>query len=113
MQESFSDGIYKKYDDCECMVYRIEITEEQHQVLTNEIKNFIEVRESFKYNFLGLFAAALNISLKRKKYYFCSQFVSELLIKSKVLNNLNSPEIIRPTDLMDIETKEEIFKGFV
>jgi len=111
-QESISGGVYSKYKNCECLVYRIQITEDQHAILVNEISKFIASRKSFKYNFLGLFAAALNIPFKRKKYYFCSQFVSELLIKINILNSPSVPELIRPTDLLSIGTKEEIFEGF-
>ncbi|MGI6555127.1 MAG: hypothetical protein ACOX2P_07170 [Bacillota bacterium] len=110
--ESFRGGVYTKYPDCECIVYRIKITEQQHATLVNEISGFLASRKLFKYNFLGLFAAALNIPLKRKKHYFCSQFVSELLIKIDVLNSQNEPELIRPTDLLEIEPKEQVFKGY-
>ncbi len=111
-QESLCGGIYKKNRDSECIVYRIKITEEQHNTLVNEIGKFVAYRESFRYNFLGLFAAGMNIQIKRKKHYFCSQFVSELLIKINILNDENFPELIRPTDLLSIETKEKVFEGF-
>ncbi|MFZ5967302.1 MAG: hypothetical protein ACOYVK_09025 [Bacillota bacterium] len=113
VQESFMAGVYKKNRDCECVVYRVKISEEQYDILVREIAKFLASHKSFKYNFLGLFAAGMNIPVKRKKYYFCSQFVSELLIKSNVLNSQSPPEMIRPTDLLGIETKEEVFKGFV
>ena len=113
VEENFTRGVYTKSRNCECIVYRIKITEEQHRLLESEISSFLAHQESFKYNFLGLFTAGMNIKLKREKHYFCSQFVSELLIKINVLNDNNSPEMIRPTDLLTIETKEEIFQGFV
>ncbi len=113
VQENLGDGVYKKSRDCECVVYKLSVTKEQHQILVNELSKFLASHGSFKYNFLGLFAAKMNIPFKRKNYYFCSQFVSELLIKINVLNVQSPPEMIKPTDLLDIEIKEEVFKGFV
>lgn len=113
VEESFSTGVYKKNRNCECIVYRIKITAEQHQLLEEEINAFLAKQESLRYNFIGLFTAGMKIKLKRERYYFCSQFVSELLIKINVLNDNNPPEMIRPTDLLTIETKEIVYQGFV
>lgn len=111
-EESFRTGIYLKNRNCECLVYRIKITEEQYVVLANEISKFLSSSRSLHYNFLGLFTAALKIPLKRKNYYFCSQFVSELLIKINVLDCSNIPELIKPTDLLHMVAKEKVFEGF-
>jgi len=113
VEESFSTGVFKKNKNCECIVYRIKISEEQYKLLIKEISTFLEEQESFKYNFIGLITAGMNIKLKREKHYFCSQFVSELLIKANIINYNNPPEITRTTDLLTIETKEEVYKGFV
>jgi hypothetical protein len=110
-QESFRTGIYIKNQNCECLVYRIQITEDQYAVLMNEISKFLSSSMSFRYNFIGLFTAAFNIPLKRKNYYFCSQFVSELLIKINVLDSSITPELIKPTDLLRLDAKEKVFEG--
>jgi len=112
-QENLSEGVFKKNRNCECVVYRIGITEEQHQLLVTELERFIASKEYYRYNLLGLFTAKMNVPFKRHRYYFCSQFVSELLVKSHILQLEHSPELIKPTDLLNIEGKEEVFKGFV
>lgn len=112
VRENFNKGVFVRYNNCECLVYRIKITELQHAVLINEISRFIASDESYRYNFLGLFTAAMKIPVKREKHYFCSQFVSELLIKINLLQNTFPPELIKPMDLFHIEGKEEIFEGF-
>lgn len=112
VEENFRFGVFKKYRDCECIVYRLKVTQQQYDTLVNELARFLAFRDSYRYNFLGLFTAGMKISLRREKYYFCSQFVSELLIKSNILRSQSSPEFIRPTDLLNIETKEKVFEGF-
>ncbi|AFL99444.1 hypothetical protein Desde_1011 [Desulfitobacterium dehalogenans ATCC 51507] len=112
IRENFNKGVFLKQSNCECIVYRIKINEIQHAMLINEISRFIASDRSFRYNFLGLFTAAMNIPMRRENYYFCSQFVSELLIKINLLQNSFPPELIKPMDLYHIEGKEEIYKGF-
>jgi len=112
VEENFSFGIFKKNRNCECIVYRIGVTQQQYDTLFDELQRFLTFRESYRYNFFGLFTAGMRVSLKRERYYFCSQFVSELLIKSGVISISRPPELIRPTDLLSIETKEKIFEGF-
>ncbi|HZX46038.1 MAG TPA: hypothetical protein VFF83_02085 [Clostridia bacterium] len=113
VEENFNFGVFKKNRNCECIVYRIGVTQQQYDTLLNELINFLELRESYRYNFFGLFTAGMGVLLKREKYYFCSQFVSELLIKSGIISINRPPELIRPTDLLGIETKEKVFEGFV
>ncbi len=111
VQENLYEGVFKKFSACECAVYRLKITEQQYSALSDEILRFMVNRDCYKYNFLGLFAAGMNVPLKRRNRYFCSQFVSELLIRSCILTSQNPPELVRPTDLLQIESKEKIFEG--
>ena len=51
--------------------------------------------------------------MKRKYRYFCSQFISEILINSNVFKSQKAPELISVKELLAIENKEMIYKGFV
>lgn len=114
VEENIRTGIYKISKDPECIVYRIKITEDQYNMLWKELQEYSNCSKLLRYNFIGLIAAGVNVPLKRKKHYFCSQFVSQLLIKIDVLNVEKPPELIRPTDLfIHIKEKEEIFRGYV
>ncbi|MGI6704334.1 MAG: hypothetical protein ACOX42_10040 [Clostridia bacterium] len=112
VEENFSFGVFKKNRNCECIVYRIRVTQQQYDTLLNELRRLLTFRELYRYNFFGLFTAGMGVSLKRERYYFCSQFVSELLIKSGILSSSRPPKLIKATDLLDIETKEKIYEGF-
>lgn len=113
VEENLSEGVYKKFTRCECMIYRVKVTEEQYTSLQEQIKKFSAERENLKYNFLGLFGILLNKPLGRKNYYFCSQFVSEILMESNVFQSDKSPELIRTSELFAIRNKEIIYEGFL
>jgi hypothetical protein len=113
VEESLYEGVYKKFTSCECMIYRVRVTSEQYSSLQERVDEFIKNKDNLHYNFLGLFGALLNKPLGRKKHYFCSQFVSEILIESKVFQCDKSPELIKTNELFSIHNKEIIYQGFL
>lgn len=112
IRENFNKGVFLKKSNCECIVYRIKIDEIQHAMLINELSRFIAADQFLRYNFLGLFTAAMRIPMRRENHYFCSQFVSELLMKINLMQKSFPPELTKPMDLYGIEGKEEIYQGF-
>jgi hypothetical protein len=69
-------------------------------------------KDRYKYNFIGLIGILLNFPIKRENHYFCSQFVSEILMESNVFDSNKTPELIRTNDLFKIKNKEVIWEGF-
>jgi hypothetical protein len=113
VEESLYDGVYKRFSGSECLIYRLKVTEEQYDTLEDEINRFLIEKGKYKYNFLGLFGVLFNKSVERRNYYFCTQFVSEVLIKTNIYSTVKNPALIRTDDLISIEEKEIIYEGFV
>lgn len=113
VKESFNEGVYKRFTQSECMIYKVNVTEDQYQAIRTGLEAFLQAKDNYKYNFLGLFGVLLNISVKRKNYYFCSQFVSELLIKGNVFNFSKEPELISTTDLLELDNMELVYEGYI
>jgi hypothetical protein len=114
VEENLHDGVYKKFKGSICVIYRVKVTESQYTNLQHQIENFISFRKEYKYNFVGLFGVLFNKPLKRKKHYFCSQFVSEVLINSGIFNSDKLPELIKPTDLASsLDNKELVYEGLI
>lgn len=49
------------------------------------VKEMMKDSHFYKFNVAGLFLCKLNILYYRKNYYFCSEFISEILLKSQAL----------------------------
>jgi hypothetical protein len=113
VEENLYEGVYKKFSRCECLIYRVETTEDQYNILKEEIKRFSKEKYKYRYNFLGLFGVLFNKHFERENYYFCSQFVSEVLIKTSIYNTDKKPELIKTDDLISIENKEIIYEGYI
>lgn len=113
VEENLGGGVFVKSPDSKCLIYRIEICDEQHQALLCELSKFQSQKNRYHYNFIGLFGLKLGIPVKRHYYYFCSQFVSELLIKSNIYVADKIPELIEPCELAKMEHLEFIYEGLI
>ena len=111
--ENLSKGVCKKFPRCACLIYKVSVTEEQYSSLRHQVESFVKDKEKYRYNFFGLLGVLFHKGIKRKNRYFCSQFVSELLIKNNLFFNEKEPELIRTCDLFSIENKEVIYEGSV
>jgi hypothetical protein len=111
--ENLHEGVFRKFPESDCLIYRVKVTEEQYIALQQQVENFLREKDKYKYNLLGLLGVLLNIQIKRKSRYFCSQFVAEILINSKIIKYDKVPELISTSELYAIENKELIYKGYV
>lgn len=113
VKESLYEGVYKRFLDSQCLIYRIWVTEEQLNDLKKELELYLNSTIRYRYNFIGLFAVLLDKPIKREKHYFCSEFVTTLLGKSNIWKGEKVPELTRPMDLVRMENKEVYYEGTI
>lgn len=113
VEESIYNGVYQFSKKNEMKVYKMTITKEQSKILQEEIAQFELQAKNYHYNFLGLMFVPFKIKYVRKHHYFCSQFISELLIKIAILDQSISPEWTSPSDLIQYLDLEFVFEGFI
>lgn len=111
--ENLHSGVYRKFKNSTCLIYKVPITEKQYKALVKELNYFIINKNKFHYNLLGLFFVPTNKSFIRRNFYFCSQFVSEVLLKSSIYVSDKKPEFHRPMDLLNIKNKEFVYEGLI
>lgn len=112
--ENFRTGVYKKFKKAECIIYKIQVTKEQYEQLFKELEKYQQRKEELKYNFLGLIVAFFHFRWVRQNHYFCSQFVSKLLIDTDIINTSKPPEFFRPKDiLLTLKEYEKIYEGYI
>ena len=76
-------GGRRRYGKSIC--YKLEVTKEQHARLKWLIKKMEQKNVDWKYSLIGVVLCILGIKHKFQNYYFCSQFVAELLEKSEII----------------------------
>jgi len=112
VEEDLKGGVYQKYTEARCLIYKVKVTKLQYDSLKAELAKFQNEADKYHYNLIGLVGAKFGIPLKRKHHYFCSQFVSELLINSKIYDIDKEPEIISPSDLYSVSNMELLYEGY-
>lgn len=113
VEENLYDGVFTLYPKSKCLIYKVNVTKEQYEYLNSSINTFFENKDNYKYSVLGTVTAYFNIPVKREYYYFCSQFIAELLINSGIYKTDKPPEIIKPMDLLEIKNKTLVYEGII
>ncbi|MDF2715111.1 MAG: hypothetical protein K0R28_2036, partial [Paenibacillus sp.] len=97
--------------DTKCAVYCCEVGNAAYERIRQTVSEMERNESKYKYNMLGLFAFVFNIKLKRKYAYFCSQFVSEMLLSGGVSLAGKCPEFTTPGDLGRSELAKLLYTG--
>ncbi len=101
--ESPHAGTFKRFSDTKVLILSVEITEEQYAELEKRITAMWSQRKKYRYNFAGLCLAYFHVEWKRTNYFYCSEFVGEILIKSRVIGMENlHPSIIQPMHFLQL-----------
>lgn len=111
VEEDLQGGVYQKFANTQCLIYKVKVTQEQYDSLKQQVSRFLEEPENFHYSILGLMGVKIGVPIKRKNHYFCSQFVSELLINSNLYDQTKNPALVVPEDLYEVEDMEFIYEG--
>ena len=72
-----------------------------YERLKMEIEHFLEQRKSYHYALLGAFCCSIHIPVRFKNWYFCSQFVAEILERAGVATLKKKSELYLPNHLID------------
>lgn len=100
------------FSQANCAIYSLSITNKQLQKMHHYIQEIASEKEKYRYNFLGLFGVALNMEIRRKNAYFCSQFVASVLKESKIIDmEERDLSFVKPTDLIEMANFQLVFEG--
>ncbi|MCM1159094.1 MAG: hypothetical protein NC300_09730 [Bacteroidales bacterium] len=111
IDENIETGIFGKDKNIYCSVYAVPVTEEQYQIIKQEIDVFIKNRGEYKYNYSGLFSIMFGRNVEDGKHFFCSQFVSHIFYKSGIKLFAKEDGLIRPYDFHVRLKDKRIYKG--
>ncbi len=98
--EHFHRGYYKKHPCIPCALYELEVSDEVYATAKSEVEQIMNHSDEYSFNIIGLFLCHLNIPSRRRRHYFCSQFVGEILYRSKALELPKDTSLMRPSDYM-------------
>ena len=81
-REYLNRGVFRLRENIPCALYALEVTDEAYARAKRRADHMMNHGELYRFNSVGLLLCALHIRWNRRRHYFCSQFVSEVLQKS-------------------------------
>lgn len=109
VQESPNYGTFKRFSKTKTKIFSLTVSEEQYNQIKKNIMKFSSDKKNYHFNTIGLFAVAFHLHVRRKKYFYCAEFVKYILEHSNV--DIQLPELIKPQDFANIEGSKEIYTG--
>lgn len=74
--EHKSGEFFSKFKDTTCRIYELDVTIEQYNALKKIINYMKKNRESYKYDYIGVFLRYIKVPVRFKDKYVCSFFCS-------------------------------------
>jgi len=102
-----------KQREIPCRLYRMEISDEIHDVAKAVLDDHAKQSHKFKYNTLGVILCLFRIVYMRKHRYFCSQFVSEILGQIRAVPLAKHSSLYLPDDFMNMKELDFCFSGYL
>ncbi len=109
VHESPKYGTFKRFKNTKAKIYSIEVDDRVYNEILRNIKKIEIEKNTYRFNIIGLFAVALHLRIKRKKCFYCAEFVKYVLDKTDL--ELDLPDIIKPMDFTRMDGLSLIYSG--
>lgn len=110
VRESKYFGTFLRFQNTDAMVLKVSVSQENYLKLQQHIHTMMKKSQQYHYNLQGLFLALFHIHRKRKNYYYCSEFVKEMLQLSQVEGARQLRPITKPIHFLELP-HSPIYKG--
>ena len=109
--ESPGRGTLKRFPDTKVIVLELKVTEKQFKNIKHKLRMMLKYRKRYRYNYLGLFLAYVNIPYKGNHRYYCSEFVQEVLTDNHVEGYTELSGIVQPIHFLNYPHAKVIYHG--
>lgn len=110
-KEYLNKGVFRLRDNAPCALYALEVSDEAYSHALHRAEDFMRHSEEYSFNTLGLILCGLHIRWQRRRHYFCSQFVSEVLQKSGALELPKPSTLMHPSDYAELPELRCLYRG--
>ena len=110
-KEFLNKGVFRLRGDAPCALYALEVSDEAYVRARRRAEHMMARGELYRFNTLGLILCALHIRWQRRRHYFCSQFVSEVLQKSGALELPKPSTLMHPSDYAELPELRCLYRG--
>lgn len=110
-REYLDRGVFRLRPEAPCALYALEVSEEAYIRARRRANHMMAHGKLYRFNVLGLVLCAMHIRWQRRRHYFCSQFVSDVLEKSGALELPKDSTLMHPNDYTQLPQLKCLYKG--
>ena len=110
-REYLNKGVFRLRENIPCALYALEVSDEAYARAKRRAEHMMTHGELYRFNSLGLLLCAFHIRWNRRRHYFCSQFVSEVLEQSGALALPKDSTLMHPNDYALLPQLKCLYKG--
>ena len=111
MKESPYKGVFSVFPKAEIAAVAFSVSHTQYEDIKEYVEGMYSVRRYFLYSWIGVFLAAFRKKYKRRRHYFCSEFVQEMLEKFQVIPQGELPDVTTPNDFFLQYRERIVYEG--
>lgn len=109
--ESVYGGYIGSHPFMKCALYELTVSEETYGKIRERIAVMNRTPGAYRYSLLGVLFCAFGREFYRRRYYFCSQFVGDLLDRSGALCLPKAAGLMHPDDYRTIPGLNRLYGG--
>ena len=110
-REYLNRGVFLQRENIPCALYALEVSEEAYARARRRAEHMMNHGHLYRFNSLGLLLCWLHIRWQRRRHYFCSQFVSEVLEKSGAVDLPKDSTLMHPNDYTTLQDLHCVYEG--
>lgn len=110
-REYLNRGVFLMRENIPCALYALEVTDEAYTRAKRRTQHMMHHGELYRFNSLGLLLCWMHIRWQRRRHYFCSQFVSEVLEKSGAMELPKDSTLMHPNDYAQLPQLKCLYEG--
>lgn len=110
-REYLNRGVFRLRENVPCALYALDVSDEAYTRARRRAEHMMAHGSLYQFNVIGLALCGMHIRWKRRRHYFCSQFVSEVLEKSGAVDLPKDSTLMHPSDYTTLPGLECLYTG--
>ena len=110
-KEYLNRGVFRLRENVPCALYALEVTDDAYIRARRRAEHMMAHGNLYRFNVIGLALCGFHIRWQRRRHYFCSQLVGEVLEKSGSMELPKHTTLMRPNDFSSMEQLQCVFRG--
>ncbi len=111
IKEPLAAGFFGSHPETECTLLALSVDDGVFDLIQRRLSNMEQIAGVYRYNLLGVLFCYFGIARSRRRHYFCSQFVGDVLDRSGAAVLPKPSSLMRPMDYTGLDNMKTVYTG--